>query len=207
MDIKYLQSHIKLGARVLDLGCGEGSILAELKNSHQVEGLGIEIEPSKIAQCLKKNLCVIQQDLNLGLENFENKSFDVVLMTYALQETKEPGRMLKEMTRIGKQIIVTIPNMGHYSCRLQIALCGRMPISKQLPYNWHDSQNIHVCTLKDFENLCEEYGIEILERVLSSHTILSGLFNRFSLLANLFANLFAPSASYRLRSPSSAKSR
>lgn len=192
--LPYIQKWVKTGARVLDLGCGDGGPLMALVQQHKVDGLGIEIDNEKITSCLEKGLCVVQQDLNLGLNNFDNHSFDLVLMTYALQETKAPDKILREMVRVGKQVIVSIPNMGYWRCRWQIAVGGHMPIVTRLPNHWYDSENIHLCTLKDFEQLCRGTGIKILERILPPHTLMAPLARRISPLANFLAD----SASYRL---------
>lgn len=187
IDLSHIEKWVKPGARVLDLGCGDGSMLAALQDRRRAVGLGVEIDPDKITLCLEKGLCVVQQNLNLGLKNFDNNSFDLVLMTFALQETKAPAEMLEEMVRIGKRVIVSIPNMGYWRCRWHIAARGRMPVVRALPNQWYDSENIHLCTLVDFEQLCHETGIKVLGRSFASGAIPASLMKRWRALSNWFA--------------------
>ena len=193
-NLDHIRTWLNPGARVLDLGCGDGNLLATLEQTCQIQGLGIEIDADRITHCLQRGLSVIQQDLNAGLDNFRDASFDLVLMTHALQETKHPAKILQEIVRIGKHAVVSIPNMGHWKCRWQIAALGSMPVSTELPHNWHESENIHLCSLQDFERLCQDSGIHILERVLPKSMPCATLINK----VNSFANLFAVSAFYTL---------
>lgn len=180
--------------RVLDLGCGDGTLLVQLKKEFNIKELGIEINHQNINHCLNKGLQVIHQDLNKDLDNFETQSYDLVLMNYALQEIRAPAKLLKAMVRIGKLASVSIPNMGYWQCRLQIAIHGRMPISDTLPYSWHDSKNIHLSTLRDFENLCHQQAITIKGRFSQKTSWLTYLSQR----SIAVANLMMPTATYCL---------
>lgn len=152
-------------SRVLDLGCGDGSLLETLTNKHQVRGYGLEIDPDSISQCIGRGVNVIEQDLNEGLENFADASFDTVVMMQTLQALRYPHLVLDEMLRIGKQCIVTFPNFGHWRTRADLVISGRMPVTKRLSYQWYDTPNIHFFTLKDFENLCKEMHIVIEDSI------------------------------------------
>lgn len=156
---------IKTGSRVLDLGCGDGELLARLREHKEVSGYGLEIDPQNIAACLDKGVNVIEQDLDKGLGNLASASFDVVVMTQALQAVHYPDRILEEMLRVGRTCIITFPNFGHWRCRWYLASKGRMPVSEFLPYTWYNTPNIHFCTFKDFEALCRERQVQVLQRL------------------------------------------
>jgi methionine biosynthesis protein MetW len=147
---------IEPNSRLLDLGCGDGTLLRKLIDDYQVQGYGLEINPDAINLCIQKGLNVIEQDLNGGLENFPDNSFESVLMSQTLQALRYPHLVLDEMLRIGNRCIVTFPNFGHWQTRSFLMLRGRMPVTKQLAYQWYDTPNIHLFTYKDFEALCSE---------------------------------------------------
>jgi methionine biosynthesis protein MetW len=191
-NISFISSWIKTNSRVLDLGCGDGSLLAELKKQRNISGYGLEIDPDSINQCVAKGVNVIEQDLNKSLKNFPDNSFDTVIMTQALQAMRYPHLVLDEMLRIGSQCIITFPNFGHWRARAYLTLRGRMPVTKQLAYQWYDTPNIHFFTYSDFEDLCRERNISVLRKqFIGEH---------FSdrLLKNLWPNLFAETAVYHL---------
>lgn len=167
-EFKLISDWIAPESRVLDLGCGNGTLLAHLIERHQVNGYGMEINPEQIIEALQKGLNVIQSDLNKHELNryFDEDSFDFVIMTQALQVVRRPDELLDEMLRIGKQSIVTFPNFGHWRNRAQLMFKGAMPETETLPYHWYDTPNIHMCTFKDFENLCEQKGIEVVARTV-----------------------------------------
>ena len=165
-DLDYIERWITNGSHVLDLGCGDGSLLALLRQRKQVTGYGMEIDTQNILACVRQGVDVIHQDLNEGLDDIDDQSFDTVIMTQSLQQTHKPDRIVEDMLRIGKQAIVTFPNFGHWTVRSYLALHGRMPVSENLPYTWYDTPNIHFFTFRDFEVLCRERNIKILERTV-----------------------------------------
>jgi len=191
-DLATLEPWIKPGSRVLDLGCGDGSLLAYLKHHKQVQGYGLEIDPGNIEQCVTAGVNVIEQNLDEGLQNFIEHSFDVVIMTQALQTVHFPNLVLEEMLRIGRECIITFPNFGHWRCRSFLSLHGRMPVSESLPFTWYNTPNIHLCTFKDFEALCTEKNIQILNRQVVDHSY------RSSRLMNWLPNLLGEVAIYRV---------
>lgn len=191
-DQSLIAEWIKPGSRVLDLGCGDGTLMAHLQQ-HNVTGYGLEIDEENIVQCIRTGVDVIQTDLDKGLSEFKQASFDYVIMTQTLQAIYYPDKLLKEMTRVGREAIVTFPNMGHWKNRLQLAIAGHMPKSKTLPYEWYNTPNIHLCTLTDFENLCAANNIQILERTTVDHE------HQSSVGMNLFPNLLGEIAIYRFR--------
>jgi methionine biosynthesis protein MetW len=191
-DLTLIQNWIGDNTRVLDLGCGDGTLLASLRDNKQVDGLGVEIEAEDISRCIGRGINVIEQDLNASLENFRTASFDAVVMTLALQALRYPHRVLDEMLRIGREGIVTFPNFGHWRARSYLIARGRMPVSKFLPYTWYDTPNIHFCTVRDFEALCAEKNIRILNRAMIGGN------DSQSALAQLWPNLFAVTAVYHI---------
>jgi len=151
------------GARVLDLGCGDGGLLHYLRGSRQVTGYGVEIDDAGVATCVKNGVNVIQTDLDRGLSDFEDRSFDYVILSLTLQTVKNTERVIAEMLRVGREGIVTFPNFGYWKNRLQV-IGGHMPVSESLPFEWHNTPNRHLCTIADFERFCAGHGVKILER-------------------------------------------
>ena len=193
---KLIGKFINTNDRVLDLGCGDGSLLAFLKENNQVKGLGLEIDHQKIQKCLQKDVSVIDQDIDSGLGNFQDQSFDAVIMSQSIQALRKPEVALEEIIRIGKEAIISIPNFANWRCRLQLIFGGTMPVSSALPHDWYSTPNIHLCSLKDFESLCEGSNIKISEKKL----IKASGENTF--LSNFFPNLFAEIAIYKLEKKS-----
>ena len=183
---------ISRDSKVLDLGCGDGSLLNDLRKEKSASGLGIEIDAEKIKSCLKKGISVIEQDIDSGLENFGNQSFDYVVMSQSIQALKKPEVALEEIVRIGKECIVSIPNFANIKCRLQLFFKGQMPVSGALPHDWYSTPNLHLCSLEDFEELCKQSNIKIVERKLSK------INGEESILMKLLPNLFSEVALYKL---------
>jgi methionine biosynthesis protein MetW len=165
-DYELIASWIPERSRVLDLGCGDGVLLAGLAATNSASGYGIEIDDANVLASVKNGVNVIQTDIESGLANFEDNAFDFVILSQTLQAMRNAESVLTEMLRVGREGIVTFPNFGYWRHRLDI-LGGHMPESKTLPHKWYDTPNIHLCTVKDFEDLCVKVGAEILdERVL-----------------------------------------
>ena len=191
-DQSLIAEWISPRARVLDLGCGDGRLLAALQQRQRVSGYGIEIDAQNIVECVRNEVNVIQSNLDDGLAEFEDNSFDFVIMTQTLQAVRYPHLVLREMVRIGREGIVTFPNMGHWKCRAQLAL-GRMPITAHLPNTWYNTPNIHICTIKDFEDFCRHDGIKILQRTTVDTN------HRSTKAMRIFPNLFGEAAIYRVQ--------
>jgi methionine biosynthesis protein MetW len=194
-DLRIISELVKPGARVLDLGCGTGDLLAWLQANKAVNGYGLEIDPDNITTCLGKGVNVLEQNLDEGLANFPTDSFDMVVMTETLQAVRQPDLMLEEMLRIGHECIVTFPNFGHWRCRAQLLLRGRMPVARHIPHTWYDTPNIHLCTFDDFEGLCRDKSLRIIQRfVVDARHVNRPIINRFP-------NFFGTYAFYRLGRP------
>jgi methionine biosynthesis protein MetW len=191
-DLTHILRWISPGARVLDLGCADGEFLALLREQRNARVTGIEIDPIAITAALRRGLNIIEQDLDSGLANFPDRSFDVVVMAHALQAVHYPDQILEEMLRVGHECVVTFPNFGHWRSRVHLATRGRMPVSRFMPYNWYDTPNIHFCTVRDFETLCRQRGIRIL-----GQDMIGGEQGSTS-LARRWPNLFATTAIYHI---------
>lgn len=195
-DLAHIAGWITPGSSVLDLGCGDGALLAHL-SAHGVRGYGLEIDPDNIARCLGRGVNVIEADVDDGLREFSDGSFDYVVMNQALQAMQRPDRVVAEMLRVGRTAIITFPNFGHWRVRLALAL-GRMPVTPALPETWFNTPNIHLCTVADFEDLCQKQNWRVLKRSLLDHQLRDGALTR------LAPNLFAESALYMLGMPAPA---
>ena len=153
------------GARVLDLGCGDGSLLRYLWQERQAPGYGVEIDDASVLDCVANDVNVLQVDLESGLSLFADRSFDCVVLSETLQTIHRTELLMREMLRVGKEVIVSFPNFGHWRARLQVAM-GRMPVSEALPYEWYETPNVHHCTIVDFEDLCRRLNVRIRERLV-----------------------------------------
>lgn len=192
LDLTHIQRWIRPKSKVLDLGCGNGEFLQMLVQQRGVDGLGLEIDQDNITEAISRGLNIVEQNLDDGLANFPDQSFDTVVMAHALQAVHYPHKILDEMLRVGRECVVTFPNFGHWRCRLYLGTHGRMPVSKSMPYSWYDTPNIHFCTVSDFEQLCADRGIKILGREMVGNT------ERKPLLASSWPNLFATTAIYHI---------
>ena len=191
-DQEIIQRWIEPDSRVLDLGCGDGSLLANLKQTKGVKGTGLEIDGNKIQSCVERGINVIEQNLDAGLWNFQSDSFDTVLLAQTLQALSHPDQLIDEMLRVGRRGIVTFPNFGNWKSRLYLSSKGRMPVSKFMPHAWYDTPNIHFCTVRDSDALCEEKNIRILERTVVD------LKHEGSLSMRLLPNLLGEIAIYHI---------
>ncbi len=167
-DFAAIGGWIKMGSSVLDLGCGDGTLLRYLTDTRSVTGYGVEIDDESILACVKSGVNVVQSDLERGLSGFEEGSFDYVVLSQTLQAMKNSETIMREMLRVGREGIVTFPNFGYWKNRFEV-LKGRMPVSENLPYEWFDTPNVHLCTIADFERFCRERSIRILERKVLTH--------------------------------------
>jgi methionine biosynthesis protein MetW len=192
LDLSHIQRWIAPGSRVLDLGCGDGVFLEFLRDQRQVRGTGLEIDQDYITAAIARGINVVEQNMDEGLANFPDQSFDTVVLALALQAVNYPDRVLEEMLRIGREGIVTFPNFGHWRCRLMLGIRGRMPVSSFMPYTWYNTPNIHFCTVQDFEDLCRNKGIRILARDVVGNT------KRQPMLSTKWPNLFATTAIYHI---------
>lgn len=164
-DFDAIARWIPQGAHVLDLGCGDGTLLKHLQQTRGVTGYGVEIDDGNVLDCVRNGVHVIQSDLERGLADFDDGSFDFVVLSQTLQAMRNTERIVREMLRVGRSGIVTFPNFGYWKNRLHV-LRGRMPVSSNLPFEWFNTPNIHLCTIADFERFCDQRGIRIAARTL-----------------------------------------
>lgn len=186
-DLRVVASWIHPGARVLGLGCGEGDLLYYLKTHKDVTCTGIEIDEARVAHCIERGLTVLQGDINEEVQDYPNDTFDYVILTQTLQQIYAPADLIRSMLRIGKRAVVSFPNFSHWKIRTQLLLKGIAPISRQLPYQWHNTPNIRVITIKDFRRYAGEVGFKILKEV----AINTNNHDRSGRFITLFPNLRA----------------
>lgn len=186
-DFAAIARWIQPGAKVLDLGCGDGSLLGYLRDTLDVRGYGVERADANVLACVKNGINVIQMDLEAGLSGFEAQSFDVVILSQTLQAMHNTEGIVLDMLRVGKEVVVTFPNFGYWRHRVQL-IAGNMPVSRNLPYQWYDTPNVHLCTISDFDNFCRDHHIRVTERLVLTDG------KPVSFLPNIFGSL----AMYRL---------
>ena len=196
IDLQIISDWIPDGARVLDLGCDDGTLLKHLQQ-RGITGYGLEIDNSKFSDCIKAGVNVIQADLDQGLPQFADQSFDFVILSQTLQAIKRPDFLLQEIARVGKHGIIGFPNFGHWQCRVQLAFGGHMPKSRSLPNAWFDTPNIHLCTVQDFDQLCADKQVNVLSRSIVNHA------HKDTLGTRLLPNLFGQIALYQIQKKSS----
>lgn len=182
-DLELIAELVEPGHRVLDLGCGNGAFLRTLKEQRGADVLGMEISQNRIAECIANGVPVIQSNLDDDLDFAENGSFDLVILSQTLQEMRRPDQLLRRIVRVGRRAAVSFINFGHIHCRLQLLLTGRMPRTTQIPYQWYNTPNIHLGTIRDFRHLCDHLDIEIVRE--------TPIGMRFPLLTAMMPNLFA----------------
>ena len=164
-DFAAIANWIKPRARVLDLGCGDGTLLRFLADQRETIGYGVEIDDDGVLACAKNGVNVIQGNMERGLSAFADGSFDYVILSQTLQAVRSSERVVREMLRVGREGIVTFPNFGYWRNRLQV-IFGNMPVSENLPFSWFDTPNIHLCTITDFESFCSTHDVRIRERIV-----------------------------------------
>lgn len=164
-DLQRIANWVQPGSNVLDLGCGDGKLLAYLQHSKRVRGMGVERDPNAVVSSIQRGVDVIQQDLEEGLALFPDQHFQTVVLSKTLQSMLHTENILREMARVAHYGVVSFPNFGYWTHGLSIMM-GRMPISKEMPYQWYNTPNIHLCTLRDFEDLAKELGLKITHRAL-----------------------------------------
>lgn len=188
-EFKIISNLINKNTRVLDVGCGDGTLMEYLKDSRKIDIRGIEISKNNVQKCLSKGLTVIEGDAEKDLLQFPDSSFDFVILSQTLQAFLTPEIVIKELLRVGKKAVVTIPNFGFWKVRLHLLLRGTMPITKNLPDEWYNTPNLHMCTLKDFYNFCENRNIKLDQSIALKNEKISTI-NKLNLnIKNLSAEL------------------
>ena len=180
---------IEINSRVLDVGCGDGSLLLYLKKNKRIDGRGLEINQKNVQECLSKGLAVIEGDAEKDLINYPNQSFDIAILNQAIQQFYEPRRVLNELLRIAKKAIITIPNFGYWKVRLNLLLTGTMPVTKTLPHSWYDTPNLHMSSIKDFYNLCCLDNIKVIKSISISSNKIGDITSKNLEIKNLVSEL------------------
>ena len=164
-EFKVISKLIDERSRVLDVGCGDGILMEYLSKNKVVDVRGLEISKEKVKKCLSNGLAVIEGNAEYDLKQFPDLSFDYVILSQTLQAFMSPENVIKDLLRVGKKVIVTIPNFGHWKVRIDLLFKGEMPITKNLPYEWYNTPNLHMCTIQDFYNFCNNKGINIFKTI------------------------------------------
>ncbi len=188
---KIITDWVPFRSKVIDFGCGDGSLLKDLINTKNICGYGVEIDHQMIDKCIEKGISVIEKDIDKGIQDFELSNFDIAIMASSIQCLKNPNIAMRRMLRLSNKCIVTLPNFGYWKCRLAL-LAGKMPVTPSLPSSWYETENLHLCTISDFEKLCSDSGFIIDERIFLNSSSKKGL------LASIMPNLFASEGVYLL---------
>lgn len=189
LNYSIIASYIETNSKILDLGCGEGYLLKLLKDTKNAKAIGIEINQENAITSISKGLSVIQGNIDEGLAQFEDKTYDYVVLDTTLQNTQNPYFVIQEMLRVGKKCIISFPNFAYWRIRFYLLFKGRMPKSKLLPFEWYDTPNIHLLTIKDFFDLAKREKIKILNKIYSTRAQ-----KRNGILSRMFPNFFAQEA-------------
>ena len=188
-EFKIIANLIEKNTRVLDVGCGDGTLMAFLKNNKKIDIRGIEISKNKVQKCIGQGLTVIEGDAEKDLSQFPDHSFDYVILSQTLQAFLNPEQVISELLRVGKKAIVTIPNFGYWKVRLHLLIKGTMPITRTLPDEWYNTPNLHMCTIKDFFNFCNNRKINLYKSIALKNLKSSEINNLNLTLKNLSAVL------------------
>ena len=188
---KIITDWVPFRSKVIDFGCGDGSLLKDLINTKNICGYGVEIDHQMIDKCIEKGISVIEKDIDKGIQDFELSNFDIAIMASSIQCLKNPNIAMRRMLRLSNKCIVTLPNFGYWKCRLAL-LAGKMPVTPSLPSSWYETENLHLCTISDFEKLCSDSGFIIDERIFLNNSSKKGL------LASIMPNIFASEGVYLL---------
>ena len=188
---KIIRDWVPSQSKVIDFGCGDGSLLKDLIDTKNICGYGVEIDHQMIAQCIEKGISVVEKDIDEGIQDFELSNFDIAIMASSIQCLKNPNIAMRRMLKLSNKCIVTLPNFGYWRCRLAL-LAGKMPVTPSLPSSWYETENLHLCTIIDFEELCSDAGFIIDERIFLNSS------NKKGLLASVMPNMFASEGVYLL---------
>ena len=188
---KIIRDWVPSQSKVIDFGCGDGSLLKDLIDTKNICGYGVEIDHQMIAQCIEKGISVVEKDIDEGIQDFELSNFDIAIMASSIQCLKNPNIAMRRMLKLSNKCIVTLPNFGYWRCRLAL-LAGKMPVTPSLPSSWYETENLHLCTIRDFEELCSDAGFIIDERIFLNSS------NKKGLLASVMPNMFASEGVYLL---------
>ena len=188
---KIIRDWVPSQSKVIDFGCGDGSLLKDLIDTKNICGYGVEIDHQMIAQCIEKGISVVEKDIDEGIQDFELSNFDIAIMASSIQCLKNPNIAMRRMLKLSNKCIVTLPNFGYWRCRLAL-LAGKMPVTPSLPSSWYETENLHLCTISDFEELCSDAGFIIDERIFLNSS------NKKGWLASVMPNMFASEGVYLL---------
>ena len=185
-DLQAIADMVQSGSSLLDIGCGEGDLLSWLAEHKQVAGRGIELSQSGVNRSIARGLSVIQGDADTDLQYYPDQAYDYAVLGQTIQTLRQPQEVVRQLVRIARHAIVSVPNFGHWKNRLYLAMMGRMPVTKTLSYQWFDTPNIHFCTITDFVNLCESMQLVVEKRLYVTHQGVPNYFNNKGLFANVF---------------------